>query len=332
MRSFVLWYEKRENDSRREKPEIEIHVNLWKVQKNIKEEFIFDFGFLISDITLVKDIYFYVPFKVEEHKDLGEKVLRNHQLAGAIFNEMCNISTVRVGKRINIKTGESETLRDFMFYSLGSDQIEVSDVNDNHYGNLLILHLGNILSANEISQNMEIENIKNYYFRFRMKTNKKNLKLVRNQDFDQSIFSNAFTRTEIIDFRINDIRTCSEQIKEKYGSNHKFNIKKINYLLLRNFNDEFIYHDGNVKSRILENDLWDAYIEELHEDLIAYHIKKIAKNKNNDIDYIESFVSLARFKYQKSNFKIILKYLLILLVSSIFTGIMSTILYEKFIK
>lgn len=325
MRSFVLWYTKRDDKSENhEEAELVLHINLWKIQKNFsKEKFIFDFGFLINDITKIKNIYFYIPFKIEKIKDLGENILNNHKLVGAIFNEVCDICTTRVGKRIKIKLSNAND--NFMIYSLSQDQIKIEPCNDNHGGCILSFHLENILSENEIKLNSGIEETKKYYFRFRIKTDERNLKFIRNHDFDKSIFSNVFTRTEIIDFRINDIRTCSEMIKEKYGSNYNFNIRKINYLLLRNFNDEFIYYDGNVKSRILENDLWDDYIEEIHEDLIAYHIKKIAETNKN----IESFVNLTRFRYRKSNIRIVITYLWILLLSGVPIGIISSLIFEK---
>lgn len=338
MRSFVLWYTKRESKIKDdEKAKLDLHINLWKVQKNfLKEKFIFDFGFFINDITKIKNIYFYIPFEVEEIKDLGENILNNHKLVGAIFNEVCDICTTRVGKRIKINMKDEE----FMIYSLSDDQKKINSCHDNHGGCILSLQLDNILSENEKELNQDIEKIKKYYFRFRIKTDKKNLRFIRNHDFDQSVFSNVFTRTEIIDFRINDIRTCSEMIKEKYGSNYNFNIRKINYLLLRNFNDEFIYYDGNVKSRILENDLWDDYIEEIHEDLIAYHIKKTAENdkktnekvtENNQKNDqgIDSFVNLTRFRYKKTNLKILVIYLLIFIFSSISIGVLSSLILEK---
>ena len=225
MRSFVLWYipRKEENDNSK----IKLHINLWKVKKCFsKEKFIFDFGFFIDDITKIKEIYFYVPFKIEEFKDLGAKVLNNHKLVGAIFNEVCDIESVRAGKRIKVKMGKDKNVQ-FMFYSLGEDQVIREECHDNHGGYIVIFKLENILNNNEKNLNEEnISEIKNYYFRFRLKTDKKNLKFIKNQDFDQSIFSNAFTRTEIIDFRINDIRTCSEVIKEKFRNNLDFILKK----------------------------------------------------------------------------------------------------------
>lgn len=336
MRSFILWYKKREIDEERKEAELDLHINLWKNQNMSKEEFIFDFGFFIDNIKKVKKIYLYVPFSVDSIIDLGEKVKKNHSLIDAIFNEKCKITTLPVGKRIKVNIPDKE----FMFYYLGQDQIQISKVNDTHGGSIVEFNIENILSAEEEEAfkasdlvKFNLLDTKTYYFRFRLKGDKQTIKLIKNQDCGGDIFSNLFTRTEIIDFRLNDIKTCSETIKEKYVSNVKFNINKIHYLLLRNFNDDFIYYDGDVSSRMLESDLWKDYIEETDEDLMAYHIKmkRSEKERKNNI-YIESFTNLSRFRYQKNNFYISVKYFIFLLLSSIIPGITTNIIYDGWDK
>lgn len=331
MRSFVLWYKKRpaQTEEEKVKAELDLHINLWKNQNGNKEEFIFDFGFFIDNIKKVKSICLYTPFKIYNITDLGIKVKDKHSLIDAIFNEKCKITSLPVGKRILVQSDKKE----FMFYFLGDDQVSIKEINDSHGGSIIEFNVENILGEEEEEafgdENSEIKNllnIKKYYFRFRLKGQKENIKFIRNQDYGNDVFSNLFTRTEIIDFRLNDIKTCSETIKEKYVSNVKFDINKIHYLLLRNFNDDFIYYDGNVNSRMLESDLWKDYIEETDEDLIAYHIKKKKENNN---EFIESFTNLSRFRYQKNNFYVSTKYFIFLLLSSIIPGIATNIIYGK---
>ncbi len=364
MRSFILWYKKREikkeenrlkdtsekieqnekvqeniekkKDKKRKQDwaELDLHINLWKNQNRGKEEFIFDFGFFIDDIKKIKNIYLYIPFKVSSKIiDLGIKVKDKHSLIDAIFNEKCKITSLPIGKRILVHTEKKE----FMFYFLGDDQINIKEVNDSHGGSIVEFNVENILGKEEEEafreegkETEELLDIKKYYFRFRLKGNKEDIKFIKNQDYINDSFSNLFTRTEIIDFRLNDIKTCSEVIKEKYVSNMKFNINKIHYLLLRNFNDDFIYYDGDVSSRMLESDLWKDYIEETDEDLMAYHIKmkRSEEERKNNI-YIESFTNLSRFRYQKNNVYISIKYFIFLLLSSILPGMTTNLIYEK---
>ncbi|WP_291256142.1 hypothetical protein [Fusobacterium sp.] len=341
MRSFILWYKKREAQKEEEKmkAELDLHINLWKNQKGRKEEFIFDFGFFIDNIKKIKTIYLYIPFKAYPH-DLGIKVRDKHSLIDAIFNEKCKITSLPVGKRILVSIEKKEDIekkknikKEFMFYFLGDDQINIKEVNDSHGGSIVEFNVENILGKEEEEafreEGKEIEgllNIKKYYFRFRLKGNKEDIKFIKNQDYINDSFSNLFTRTEIIDFRLNDIKTCSEAIKEKYVSNMKFNINKIHYLLLRNFNDDFIYYDGNVSSRMLESDLWKDYIEETNDDLMAYHIKR---KKGEDKEFIESFTNLSRFRYQRNNLYLSIKYFIFLLLSSIIPGITTNLIYGK---
>lgn len=331
MRSFVLWYKKRESQTEEEKQkaELDLHINLWKNQKRSTEEFIFDFGFFVDNIKKIKNIYIYIPFKISSIIDLGIKVKDKHSLIDAIFNEKCKITSLSVGKRILVHTEKKE----FMFYFLGNDQINIKEVSDSPGGSIVEFNIENILGKEEEEafrdESPELANllkIKKYYFRFRLKGNKEDIKFIKNQDYINDSFSNLFTRTEIIDFRLNDIKTCSEVIKEKYISNMKFNINKIHYLLLRNFNDDFIYYDGDVSSRMLESDLWKNYIEETDEDLMAYHIKR---KKGENKEFIDSFTNLSRFRYQKNNLYILIKYFIFLLLSSVFPGMTTSLIYKK---
>lgn len=79
---------------------------------------------------------------------------------------------------------------------------------------------------------------------------------------------------------------------------------------MRNSNDEFLYLDGNVNSRVLEKELWSNYIENIPEDVIAYHIKEVPKVER---DKIKSFSKLVRFKYDKTSW---IRIIIIILINA----------------
>lgn len=354
MRSFVLWYEPINKEEKEERIKLDVHINLWKKDKTsnllYKEDeiFIFDFGFMISDIKKLKKLSFYVPFKISKFEDLGKILLKSTDLIEAIFNEECKVSTFHPGrKQVNI-----QTKKEFIIYSLSNHQLKRKEINeDNHKGEILTFDLSDVLSDEECHHNKDISKIKQYYIRFRLKVKKKNIFMIKKQDTEENPFTNIFRRTEIIDFRINDLRTCSEDIKEEFARKSKFLIEKIHYLLLRNANDEFLYHDGKVNSRILEDYIWKDYMEDLNKDLVAYHLKeKISKEpktvslieikkaekinflevkENTEAKEIKSFSKLVRFNYPETNIKsfLICSFYLVLI------GFLSTIIYNKiFIK
>ena len=312
MRSFVLWYEPREDTSSSE-VNLDIHINLWKKKKPV-ETFVFDFGLMIDKIDLIKNIYFYLPFKESKWNDLGHIISANPKLVEAIFNENCNVSTFHP-KRVKVKFKESD--EEFVLYSLSQEDIRKESYSK---GELLTLNVNSILDISEVQENDDIKNIKKYYFRFRFEISKDKVYLIKESDFNKNFFLDIFSRTETIDFRINDIRSCSEKVMEEYYRNKKFQIKKIHYLLLRNSNDEFLYLDGNVNSRVLEKELWSNYIENIPEDVIAYHIKEVPKGGR---DKIKSFSKLVRFKYDKTSW---IRIIIIILVNAYLKEIISLLI------
>lgn len=303
MRSFVLWYNPRGNFASSSEVNLDIHINLWKKKRPV-ETFVFDFGLMIDKIDFIKNIYLYLPFKESRWSDLGHVISSNPKLVEAIFNENCNVSTFHPKRvKVNFKDKDEK----FILYSLSQEDIRKENYS---HGELLTLNVNSILDDSEIQENEEIKNLKKYYFRFRFEVSKDKVYLIKNSDFNKNFFLDIFSRTETIDFRINDIRSCSEKVMEEYYRNKKFKINKIHYLLLRNSNDEFLCLDGNIGSRVLEKELWSSYIENVPEDVIAYHIKGVPQNRE---DRIKSFSKLVRFKYDKTSW---IRIMIILLINA----------------
>ncbi|WP_047396086.1 hypothetical protein [Cetobacterium sp. ZOR0034] len=341
MRSFALWYNPRKKEETKiigvkNKDEIEteskvcldIHVNLWRNKK--KDTFIFDFGLMVSEIQEVEEICIYIPFEIEKIEDLGRKMKANNSLINAIFNEECEIDSSHPN-RVKVKRRNSEEC--FMVYSIHDSEYEIQKIENtkNTKGTILKLNVGKILS--KVEENLD--STKKYYFRIRFEQNSGNINMIKNQTSEQNIYSNFFKKIEMIDFRINDERTWSETIKQEYYRSKNFVIKSIHYLLLRNANDEFIYYDGKIKSRLLEVEIWKDYIEFIDTDTITYHIKKIA-NDNQELG-IENFICLTRFKFTSESVSLLIYYLIFVLflaiiANSIF-GFFNTFLSElKIIK
>ena len=298
MRSFVIEYIKRNNeeDTLDNEVELELHVNLWNFKKL---ETTFDFGFMVDNIDNVENIILYVPFKIKKVEDLGNNIIEKNQiLVDAIFNERCETikfypKRLKVIKKGNYDTRDRRSAdidntkeKDFILYSLSNNQITF----ENFYNYARIkLNVENILSKEEQRNHPELDN-KKYYFRIRFFPDSNEITMIKRENEKINIFQDASLRTtEIIDFRINDLRSCPENLREEFLRTPRFTIKKIHYLIMRSSTDEYItIGDTEVKGRLLEKEIWKNYINIEENDMIAYHVKK-------EEDY--TFSNLSRFKY-----------------------------------
>ncbi|WP_145413875.1 hypothetical protein [Paenibacillus xylanexedens] len=300
LRSFALWYSLQDPNLDPNK-EATVHINLWdQNQKN--KAYCFDFGLLIEDVTKIDKVFLYAPFKIERNQitDLGN-VISNNQLVNAIFNEDFT-TTEGQPKRLIVNGVKNKP--DFIIYSLDKEeQITLRKCKSRSVTPGTIIELD--------IKGIKLDVITRYYFRLRLKVNKNDIKLINDEIQGLSFLNDHFTNTEIIDFRLNDIRSCSEELREQFQKGCKFNFLAIHYLILRNANDVIIQYGKDINSRMLENDLWKDYIEGVDFNIIAYHMKSkamkvIDPNTGESIKkYVEDFSDLSRFQYKKgTNFVI----------------------------
>ena len=320
VRSFLLEYKKRESSS--EDTEIDIHINLWGVNAQRSENapvMVFDFGFMIKNIKSVSRIIMYCPFHIDEVEDLGGKLSQKPDLIEAIFNENCEVlskihpNRTKITKRGSHFKSSSGDKKDFILYKLDKSLISFRDQDE--YGRIEI-NVGNILSGNEKSFS-ELSKVKTYYFRIRIhpKINDP-IYVLKRENEDANILQNLSLRiTEIIDFRINDFRAITDNMKEEVFRLNTFNISSIHYLIMRDSTDEFISGSDSYKSRLLERDVWKDYIALDNNDVIAYHFKEISGKKGEG--YISSFTNLSRFKYPLNLKRRIIPYILAIMAISV---------------
>lgn len=327
MRSFALWCSNK-NGKLNPNKKAEVHINLWNKEDHDRKNYCFDFGFLIEDIDSIENLYLYVPFKVKKNdiSDLGG-IISNNKLSNAIFNE--NFTTTDGEPKRLIVNGDKEKSK-FIIYSLEVEsQIDIKQCarsgNTSVPGTILKIKVGEI--------SVKPEEILKYYFRIRIKINSADIELINDEIKGVSIFSNQFTNTEVIDFRLNDVRSCSEELREQFDKGQKLEIVAVHYLILRSANDEIIHYGKEINSRMLERDLWSDYIDGTSHNIIAYHIKSKAKkvyDSKKDLceyeEYIDDFCDLTRFQYQKDTRWIIIKYIIGIIVLGAIGGVIGNII------
>lgn len=308
MNSFVLWYEGVD------KTNLDLHVNIWKKREKFRIKYYIDFGFLIENINAVDRIKIYVPFQIAAAKiqDLGKVISSDQNLVNAIFNEICTTQNGNAKKMIVRRKNDT-----FVVYSLMASESQQSERLSckNELGGTII----NIETNSVRSQN---DNYAKYYFRIRVQAPHGKLKMIDEQINGISVFSDRFTTTEIIDFRINDIRSCNENVREIFHDARKFNIKAIHYLILRDARDVIIYHGSDMTCRLLEQKVWEKYMKGINHNMIAYHFRKVSLDSD-----IDNYSVLTRFQYKKTIFIWLLIYIIVTIMLGVIGGWVSSLLY-----
>ncbi len=347
MRSFAIWYEldtkvKRENIDNN-KVTAKVHINFWSQLSYLNEEdnCFFDFGILVNDISNIASINLYCPFFIEKKNgnslnvyDLGAKI-SNTELVDAIFNENY-ITTGGQPKRYIVDRNNSQKTNEnkqFIIYSLEeNNEIELENCKQQLYqpdkkltqkvseGTIIKLKIENLVCNSDES----IQNIKEYYFRIRIRVAKNKLFAITQKVHYNNPLRDSFFKTEVVDFRLNDIRSFNPEIKDRFFRNFRFDIKSINFLIMRNITDS-IYIEGDVmQCRLLEYNLWEKYIDGLKENMVAYHIKKKASEQNS----IDSFNAVIKIQREETNTNKFIIYLFVLIL----LGLATNFLYDCLLK
>lgn len=311
MRSFAVWYDGKGHN---ETVKADFHVNYWSKLPYKKDKmFFFDFGIKVEGISFVKNIHVYCPFNLEinDIKDLGGKI-SNEILVNAVFNENYKVEN-GVPKHCVVKNNDGTS---FIIYALNEIEditlcqfkrskylVDNPEANQKSPGTLITIKTDNIL----LGTDEKTKDIDNYYFRFRVTIDENNLKNITEEVESINIFKDAIEAMELLDFRVNDIRSCCEDVKARFNSGDNFFLKSIHFLVMRDVNDLVMVDGCRYSCRLMEQDIWKQYIDNLEPNVVAYHFKRKCK-PNISVDGISLLI---KFRFRKYKIKQILIYLTI---------------------
>ncbi len=253
------------------------------------------------------------------------KIIKIMNKKNNILEEKIINATIKKTQNIQKKNNDNGQ---FVLYCLKTD--DQIDVKEQRNSETKLLE-GTIVSINDVKSIVSNECVEEdrepdrYYFRLRLKLPEK-VQIIKIEK-DANPIESFFTEIEMIDFRVNDVRSFISNLREKFEKEQRFIIEKIHYLVLRNSQDEAIYYGGPLKSRILEEEMWNSYIEEEYlknGDLVAYHIAKKFDGVEEKNSTENSMSALIRFKYRKTTRK---KMLFAFIVAAL-TGVLGNIIYE----
>lgn len=281
---FISYISKDETRS-----EIEMHINFFL--KKINEPMITEIGILIKNYESVEKIALFIPYvNIEDRKhDIYEKI-KNQDILRQIFNGDVGVNNYSNFSVMNLNH-EKVIIIDSSRY------IEECNHNESRLsGHVKIEHASKQISAMNLCYNVdkmkseikkEVSDFDGIYFRLRFKADLYNsiVTAISDNKINSIFYSGSYAVRHIFDIRVNDIRNLpynySQMFLDKYG--YKIaNITKILLYFMDTTNSSIEnFTSDTFEARILEENLWDKYIEtEYIERKVAYKWER-NKSENN---------------------------------------------------
>lgn len=300
------------------KLEIDLHINYWRCTRN-KNAIIIDFGIMVLNTADFQKLAIFLPFEQVEIMDLGREMDRN-RMTDLIFNR--KFTTTHKGEQKHFYTVKAEDMQ-FGVYEI-------------HESSLTSENLCEGIVAEIVPKPMEMDEIRSEnqcYFRFRVKTKFDSA----GESFTKSETRASFLYSEIeeserISIRINNPRDITEKMNDFFHFDEKkmqmCDIKSVRLFVIASFNNRIETNPsyGQYTTRKLENELWEGYLGKdvkLRGELIC-HYWKMTSNVN-DMHY--SF--LCELCEKKSNWLIIIIYIIVLLLLNMVSSFLWELLCEK---
>jgi hypothetical protein len=317
MNCFAIWY-KHKLATPKERLEVELHLNLWKLKLKEKKrgnnyKHFLDIGIRIEDPSNISIINIYSPIKIkrDEIQDLGKYFQDNNKLVAAIFNEQWwSIKSSSHSKTLQIEDDNNR----IQFYIYMIDVENDVRINSKYGGSIIRLKVKGDA------------HIKPIYYRIRI-TSDKLEGLSTSYKPESPWLESHFTNTELIDFRINENRNLDKSLLEEMhrdGEIHFF--KTVDLFIMREYKYDYIYsHKERIRSRRLEDDLWDSYVDADCEcaNIIAYHWK---------FGNIPGFNAFVKYKFITSDILTRTGFIIFLLFIAFMGAVLGAFAMELFSK
>lgn len=306
MKSIAIWYSKNSNNPNKVE-QVELHFNLWKipVSKNHFKRFI-DIGIKLDRTDCVEKLKIYFPAKFDKKNftDIVRYFINDNDLVCAIFNENYKTISQPNSKIFKIQNQNDEHL--FNIY-----QLEETDYT------IQYKYSGTIISITPPHDNNKL------YFRIRIDSVYCN-SLILIQKPSNSFIQSAFSKIELTDFRVNEVRDLDKSLLEEISQECQLKISKGHFFYMISSNEEVInYHIPFISCRNLEKNKWNKYVGDhsLSDDetILAYHWK---------VEDVSDFDVLIKSKFESNNWSTIGIYLLVLFLFTIFLNLTSSYLFE----
>lgn len=237
----------------------QIHFNLWNSKKNNLH--FLDIGILCENdfSTIMINLPRGDSSKVLETEDLSEKMVNN--IPNAIFNEAIDIEERDKLKIFKFKSAEKEPFIVFPFDSINCINKDNYDIK---------------ITVQKTNYKLNSEEIKNKYYRFRIKNFDHSTVIIEIASKSKS-FESSFSSCKIVDFRLNDLKLLKNSIVQKIVTN-SYPFLKVHFLYIADIDEDIQLASDNYSARFLEREVWDDYLnlkqDKIKTDMIAYHLRE----------------------------------------------------------
>ncbi len=313
MKSIAVWY-KPENKSVESLNDIELHFNLWKLPSRVSNYSRFmDIGVKLENTINVSQLKIYFPFQIKkkDFTDIVDKFITKPDLVSAIFNENYKTTSESTSKTHRITDSNDNFV--FNIYQTRDSDIEVNE----QFG------------GTTVSINCQ-KSTEKTYFRFRI-TGDYLLTLSDIQKPPNAIIQSAFSKIELIDFRVNEARDLDLDLLEQMGKENTLKINKAHFFFICSSSEDVLgSHKPYISCRNLENYRWLGYVDDdklnSNQIFLAYHWTQGGKTD----DAKQDFSVLIKSKFESNNWRTILVYILGLAFFAILFNIASQLIINWF--
>lgn len=367
MDSFGLWYKVDDKDDDEKKSGIvrgkkvkdatfEMHINLWS---KLNKETYLDIGIKIFEYKEIDELRFLCPFKLEDNdvKDLSEKISIKDNI-DLILNNDADIETK--DNYVIIKDHEKDS--QYLIFPFKQAVQNVQRIEPIGEANSKIIidfrdfkqYIKDLKSTETSDSNKscgcDLEEVKNLYIRFRIKS--RHMKKILFNDLvpADNFLQSGFVGTRVIDFKMNNIRNIPPTIRATASRYKEYlaEFECIHFLLMEPAENNIEYMSNTMTCRRLE-DRWNDYLDlktDKSPSILVYHSKKCSEknnklvNKNNtnydteliDNKKIKEFNQLVKISYSKTNWKIIMNYIFYVIILGIISGIVANAMCKFWLK
>jgi len=307
--SLALWLEQDKPNSG--SVEVELHFNYWCIKPVVKgclrkrrldEVHYLDVGIFFSQICAGQKLKVYFPFRVSEDNyisNLGRLVCERRELLEAVFNsdvhresENGHVSKIKLVsdgrviyflKDISVVEGSGVSISPFGSGSVicfGGDALQIPQDG----GAKVAEDSANVTADMGAHQAVSPDGMVGYV-RFRLVLDDFDRKaLLTSHIPGDKLFFSRVDSTEIIDFRVNEARSLTNEINHKLELS-KLIIDKVHFFVIKDIESDLVLSHADVsRCRLLENKIWQEYIDCGHErgmpvesQMLIYHWKEVGK-------------------------------------------------------
>lgn len=319
VKSFSVWVRKDEAAKLEDLP-LECHINLWHPRK---ESPFIDIGLMIPLVQDFNEVLFALPFSIDRNnggkiKDLYEEFAIKG-IPALIFNTDCTYETKykQGNDSLAVLTINNESPKKIMLVPAKSDSNYGVDI-DEAEGIVRI-------DVSKIREKSGHDQYNNAYMRFRVLSNNIKAELFCDTKKKNWFLESAFTRTQIIDLKINEIRNIDVSLNTKLLNDGWFlaKLSKVHFFIMEPAENQIIYGGNDADCRYLEKE-WEAYLKDIYEgadNLLAYHWKKKPK------ELVDSYSKLVTISSSETRWSVIIVYIIVVILLSA----AGSCLYDKII-